>query len=394
MTTNKTPMMLIVALMIGYSMIYMDKQMISTAIIPLAQELELTKAQSGLIMSLFFLGYSLMQIPSGWLADKIGAKKVLLASLGLVAVFSVLFGFGASLMVFVVIRFFAGIGHAGYPPSCSKTIADNFPREKRTFAQALMLATSGIGGILAFTLGAQLIASNWHNAYYVLGALFAVAFVLVWIFVPNNYQTPAQQNKSQAPKMKFTEIITNRNVLTLFVAMLLLNFLLYGNMSWLPSYLQTKFGIEIGQVGIILAINAVCTTVATLIVGSLLSKLFLGKEKMFTIVTAVIVSVLMIVFVMSSNLIFSTIILFCISMVSIGTFISIFTWPHKLFDQSIIGSSIGIINTGGTIGGFLAPMVLGYLIDQAGGSFGSAFTFMAIAGLMCGVTTLMIRKQA
>ena len=67
--------MLITALMFGYSLIYMDKNMISTAIIRIAEQFNLSTSQTGLIMSLFFLGYSLMQIPSGWLADKIGYKR-------------------------------------------------------------------------------------------------------------------------------------------------------------------------------------------------------------------------------------------------------------------------------------------------------------------------------
>lgn len=66
---------LILTLMFGYSMVYMDKNMISTAIIPIAAKFSLDTGQTGLIMSFFFLGYSLMQIPGGWLADKIGSKK-------------------------------------------------------------------------------------------------------------------------------------------------------------------------------------------------------------------------------------------------------------------------------------------------------------------------------
>ena len=94
---KKREVLLITALMFGYSLIYMDKNMISTAIIPIAEQFNLSTSQTGLIMSLFFLGYSLMQIPSGWLADKIGYKKVLILSLSLVAVFTFAFGFGGSL---------------------------------------------------------------------------------------------------------------------------------------------------------------------------------------------------------------------------------------------------------------------------------------------------------
>ncbi|MFD1902612.1 hypothetical protein GQR36_25935 [Enterococcus termitis] len=59
-------------------------------------------------------------------------------------------------------------------------------------------------------------------------------------------------------------------------------------------------------------------------------------------------------------------------------------------DKSTIGSSIGIINTGGTLGGFLAPLILGQLIKIFGGSFTLAFGFMAVASLLCG---LCIRSE-
>ncbi|MFD1902911.1 MFS transporter [Enterococcus termitis] len=146
-TTNKRGIGLILALMAGYSMIYMDKSMISTAVLPITKQFNLDPGQTGMIMSFFFLGYSMMQIPGGWLADKIGSKKVLMLSLAVVSIFSYAFGAVSSLMLFMTIRFFAGVGHGGYPPSCSKSIADNFPQERRTFVQSLILSTSGIGGI-------------------------------------------------------------------------------------------------------------------------------------------------------------------------------------------------------------------------------------------------------
>lgn len=390
---KKSSVGLIFALMAGYSMIYMDKSMISTAVLPITKEFNLDAGQTGLIMSFFFLGYSLMQIPGGWLADKIGAKKVLMLSLAIISIFSFAFGAVSSLMLFMVIRFFAGIGHGGYPPSCSKSIADNFPQERRTFIQSLILSTSGIGGILAFTLGTNLINANWRYGYLALGTMFAVAFVLVGIFVPKQ-SVSTKSASSSKPKISFGQVITNRNVLILFVAMLLLNFLLYGNMSWLPSFLAQKFAIDITTIGYLLAVNAIFQTVATMFAGVLLSKVFLGKERMFILSATVLAAVLIVGFVLSNNLVLSMICLIAVSMVSVGAFTAIFTWPHKIMDPSIIGSSIGIINTGGTLGGFLAPMILGQLIKSAGGSFTLAFGFMAVASLLCGLCVLGVKKEA
>jgi nitrate/nitrite transporter NarK len=85
--------------------------------------------------------------------------------------------------------------------------------------------------------------------------------------------------------------------------------------------------------------------------------------------------------------------LILVSMISVSAFTAIFTLPHKLMDASIIGSSIGIINTGGTLGGFLAPLILGQLIKIGGGSFTMSFGFMALASVLCGLTVVFGLKK-
>ena len=72
-------------------------------------------------------------------------------------------------------------------------------------------------------------------------------------------------------------------------------------------------------------------------------------------------------------------------------FTGIFTWPHKIMVPHIIGSAIGIINTGGTLGGFLAPMIIGYLVKAAGGSFVGAFLFMGAAAIASGLMALLVK---
>ena len=102
---EKNQLGLVASLILANIVIGMDKSLISTAILPISTELNLDTGQSGLLMSLFFLGYSLMQIPSGWLADKKGSKIVLIASLGIVSIFSFLFGISQSFTLLILIRF-------------------------------------------------------------------------------------------------------------------------------------------------------------------------------------------------------------------------------------------------------------------------------------------------
>lgn len=104
--------------------------------------------------------------------------------------------------------------------------------------------------------------------------------ILVGIFVPKDATSDVAVSSKKIP---FSQVISDRNVIVLFVAMLLLNFLLYGNMSWLPTILAQKFGLSIAQIFYLLAFNVVFQTIATMFAGILLSKLFLGKERIFYI---------------------------------------------------------------------------------------------------------------
>ena len=105
-------------------------------------------------------------------------------------------------------------------------------------------------------------------------------------------------------------------------------------MSWLPSYITSTFNLSISQAGMILAINAVFQTIATIFAGQLLSKLFLHKEKRVILIATLMVAALLVGFVLSNNLYISVVLLLLISMISVTAFTAIFTWPHKIMDRS------------------------------------------------------------
>lgn len=392
--TKSQSIKVVIALMVGYSCVYMDKNMISTAVIPIATQFKLAPTQTGLIMSAFFLGYSLMQIPGGWLADKIGAKKVLMISLGLISLFSFLFGMVSMLMLFMLIRFFAGVGHGGYPASCSKSVAKNFRKEDRTLVQSLILSTSGIGGILAFAIGSNIIAVNWRYAYIFLGTLFFIALVLVALFVPSD--AVLKQDKDERinySSRSFKSIITDKNVVILFITMLFLNITFYGSMSWLPTYLTQTYHLSIQSTGYILTANSIAQVIGTILTGYLLSKYFVGKEKSYVLALAIVMAVLIIGLITINNVVIGAILVTLIGTLAIATFCTIFTWPHKLFDEEQIGSVIGIVNTGGTLGGFVAPMLLGALIEVDHGAFTLAFGFLAIAIVAAGILAGFVQNN-
>ena len=77
-----------------------------------------------------------------------------------------------------------------------------------------------------------------------------------------------------------------------------------------------------------------------------------------------------------------------------ATFVTAFTLPMKRLPESTMGSAIGLINTGGTLGGFVSPVVIGYLVGQSH-SYESTFIFLSLAMVCAGVAiTPLIKRTA
>ena len=133
MTTNeitkKSRNVILALFILGWSLGNLDRYIMNYAVV------SITGFATGcifnsIILSAFFLGYAIMQIPGGWLADKFGAKRVLLMAVITWSIFTGLTAIAWSLTAMIVIRFLFGIGEGGFQPSSSKIIAMIFPKGK------------------------------------------------------------------------------------------------------------------------------------------------------------------------------------------------------------------------------------------------------------------------
>lgn len=386
---QENTLIMVLVLMFGYSMVYMDKSMISQAIVPIAKEFGFDNSQTGLMMSLYFFSYSFLQLVLGRLADKIGSKAVLIISIGLSAVSSIFFGFAGGLMMFYGFRLLSGLAHSGYPSSSSKTIADNFPLEKRSMFQSFMISTSGIGGLMAFVLGARLISRSWNNAYIVLGIMQAFAAVLLIIFIPKKKQAA---ESAEAPKINYFKIILNKNVLILCISLFLFNFLAYGINSWASKYLQEQFHMSMNDAGLILSVNSIISTIASMGIGILLTKVLKGKEKIYAASAMILSGALVFLLSRTNHLAIATISMVLAFALAVSAFATLISFPHRILPKEVIGSSMGIINGLGTFGGFFAPVVLGVAIDRTSG-YGIPFLILAAAGVLCGLVTMLLSSD-
>ena len=180
---------------------YLDRVVISKLQKPMSAELGLEPTDMAWVLAAFFVAYSIFEVPTGWLGDRLGPRRVLFRIVVWWSIFTMLTGlvwrfevevagvvFG-SFALLVVVRFLFGVGEAGAYPNSAKLLRNWFPYRQRGFAQGLMWAFARFGGaaapMLILLIGDRL---GWRGVFIAFGLIGAVWAVL---FRRNLRDTPA-----------------------------------------------------------------------------------------------------------------------------------------------------------------------------------------------------------
>ena len=122
------------------------------------QELGLNKDRVGDVLASFFFAYAIGQLPAGWLADRFGPRRMLVAYILLWSLFTGLTGFVGSLIGLVVVRSACGLSEAGAYPASALLVTRWFPFSQRARANSIVSLGGRMGNSLALWLTAGAIA--------------------------------------------------------------------------------------------------------------------------------------------------------------------------------------------------------------------------------------------
>ncbi len=210
------------------------------------EEFTLSYTQAGLIASAFGLAYGIGQLPSGWIADRIGPRVMIAIGISGVALAGLLVGLSHTYLMILVFMVLMGIAGGGYHPSASPLISASVPVEKR--GQALGLHT--IGGSISFFLSPLIAAAiagiwSWRGAYIVL-SIPAIILGIVLYFLLKHAQ--ATRTARQDVTVTYTEkppFPGQRRRLILFITLTTLTqAITLAVISFIPLFLVDKFGIS------------------------------------------------------------------------------------------------------------------------------------------------------
>jgi len=401
----KTSHKVIVAVLLCYLVAWLDRMAISMALPYIAKEFDLSATAVGGILSAFFVGYAGFQIPGGWLADKFGARRVITWSLAIWSVFTMLTGVVTNMTHMLLVRFVFGAGEGVFPGPVWKIVGAWFSKKDRGTANSCVLTSTTLGPALTPLLVAPLIAAySWRSVFYILGALGLVCVFISWRYIvdkpeqfPGISDAEVQRIKAEraadeaasanleqsiAPKSSFMDLMKEPRIWVMFFGVFFLTVPIWGYMTWLPTYLVKVRGMNLTRMAVAASIPFFVATVGMLLSGWMSDKLFRGRRRYLVVFAELIGAGCLYLFYTTPSAEYA---LMYQSLAAGFLFMalgSIWALPVIYLPENLMGSGSGFVNTGGQLGGLVAPLAIGMIIDWTGGDYDAAFKLLALSCLV------------
>ena len=374
---------LVAVLFLGWFLSYFDRFLINIAVPFIGKEYHLSETSLGMLLSIFFAGYAVVQIPGGWLADRVGARKVMVFSVLMVSVFTALTGLAWSFACLLAVRFLFGLSEGGFPTASFRALSEYFPKNERSKIQSILLSSNPLALDLAPAIAAPLIYwLGWRQMFIVL-SIFGLIVTAIYAMALGKPTEINATTAASAEHGSLKSVLRNPVVWKISVVNFTLNILIWGFLSWLPSYFMKVHRLDLLHVGMFSALPGIAGIVGMLTGGWLSDVWFANREKLL-LISSVSLSALCLVAMI--NLSFLPVVIACQLVMTFSlklAFIAIWSMPLKFEDASSTGSTAGVINLGSQLAGVVSPAVMGLLISYFNGSYTGAFLFLIGCAAAC-----------
>lgn len=376
-------------------------------------DLQLSRAEGGLIVSGTFVGFMVGAVVTGRLADLYGRRTLLIANIVLFSAAAVLVGFAQNFWMLLLLRFIQGVGMGGEFPIIGTYLNELSPVRYRERLVGLTSAFFSYAFALIPLVGIFVVpVLGWRGLFWSL--IIPIAFA-IWarralpespIFLVRKGHAAAAEAALQVieagsvhahdvargvPGMEHEgpggKVRSGRTLL--LIALWILNFFSqYGFASWIPTAIaQANPDVSSGYL-----LTSILFT--GMIAGYLLSSLWAYKfsQKVFLIFAFLEFGLSLVLFGFSSHIVLM--ILFgWLAAAGYGfTTISTYSYTPRQFATGVRGTGMGVVTGAGRIGAITGPMIVGWL-NPVGGIGASFIAFGAAALLAVPVIQILERPS-
>jgi ACS family hexuronate transporter-like MFS transporter len=355
------------------------------------------EAEYGFVNTAFQASYAIGLLVIGGLMDRFGTRKGFSFAITFWSIAAMGHAFARSAFSFGAARFMLGLGEAGNFPAAIKTVAEWFPKKERALATGIFNSGSNVGAILA-PLSVPFIAVNygWEWAFVITGSLGFI-WLAVWLLV---YRRPEEHpslskselayirsdNEQPLKKIPWVRLLPHKQTWAFSIGKFLTDPIWWVYLFWLPPFLNTKFGLNITQLGLPLVVIYVIADIGSIGGGWLSSSLIKrgwsinsGRKTAMLICAIAVIPVFLAT--MTSNLWVAVLLIALAAAAHQGWSANIFTTASDMFPQQAVGSVVGIGGMMGSVGGMILQSTVGLIVFYTGSYF-SVFVIASSAYLV------------
>lgn len=376
---------------LGWVFIYADRTILNPVMSSIGTEFGLDKTQLGLLNSVFFLVYAIVQVPSGMLGDRFGRLKFIVFGFLIFGLFTGLTGIAGTVGVLFLMRAVVGFGQGFYYGPQYSLSGEMIPAKNRTVGSAIINSGQAFGisigliasGYIAFDLGA-----GWRGPFYVFAIPTIVVGLLMWFFIREPKREAAAADAANKPGLG--SLFRIRNLVLTFVLVFCSIYGFFVMITWLPTYLQEVRDVPQSSTGFVSSLTAWTSIPSALIIAFLSDRLGRRKPLLLVVFPLAIASILLLMFAPSMPLVIVALVLY-------GLFGKLATDPLLIAlcgtnsPKAITATAFGMFNFIGMSSSILAPYITGFLVD-ATGDWNTGF-YLAIGLLVVAIiATLGLRE--
>lgn len=393
----------------GWALDAFDAMLYSLVLAMLMRDLGMSKTTAGSLGTLTLLASGVGGLLFGFLADRIGRKHALMASILTYSVCSFASGLATSIAMLAVARFVLGLGMGGEWNTGATLVAESWPTEFRAKAISIVQSSWALGFAAAALMAGPVARYYGWRAVFFVGILPA----LITLWIQRSVPESEMWRKRLSPSAEIVEstnrssaentVISYVSTMTIFrppyvlhtFALLLFNFSAmfawWGLFTWLPPYLSLPveqggrgFGV-LGMTALMVVLNVCGMFPGYASFGWVADHI--GRRKAFLfycLAAALLIPLYAAARSQSVLLILGTLVAFF----GTGIFSGSGIMGSEIFPTAVRARALGFTYNGARAMSSLAPLVIGRVGQTKGLSW--AFYLCAAGYLLAAITTTQL----
>lgn len=410
---TRNQLLLLITVWLTFMLSFVARLSWSTLMPIVNDALRFTVLQGTSYVTAFYVGYALMVLPGGLIADRIGYRKMIMFSLIAMAIVTGLMSIINDYATGFILRFILGLVAGPIQSSCLSAIGDSFNDKQRGTAVGLFMTCTSFG-ITVVNLYAPTVAFHygWRVAFMITALLPLLVLFLSFFtlkntklntvpsvvtntasgVVKNTVKTTVSTVPTKSITQKLSILIRDRNVIMLSICGLFATGTTWGVTNWTNLYMVKHLGISAVHAGSVMVVYGLAALISKPTIGILsdilpIRKNFLAAMAVFLMVPAL----LLFANTVNPSMLYVT-----------GTFLGIGAFMYSAVTNALViqvahpdmrATTAGFVNLFNQIGALSAPLFLGGVLKVTGNYSEALMIIAAFPLISCVALTLIKLKK-